>query len=753
MLILKNIKKIYKTKFGKQIALNNISINFRKNEFVSILGPSGSGKSTLLNIIGGLDFCDGGNLYINGKSTKYFNDKDWDYYRNNNIGFIFQNYNLISHISIYQNVELKLSLSNIKNKRKKVLNILKKVGLEKMLNKKPNELSGGQMQRVAIARSLVNNPNIILADEPTGALDKKNSIQIMNLIKNISKNKLVIMVTHDESFARKYSNRIIRIEDGKIKSDSNPYFSYSYSKKDNFKKTKLKFLAALKLSFNNLKSKIGRTILISIASSIGLIGIGLILSISSGLKKQIDYYNKETAMLFPITISNGIIKNENNENLYEENTSKEELYSYNILEDKNTYENKITKEYLEYINNINKNCLYSISFERLINLNLVVKDGNAYKFIDNNKITFIEIPIDFNNESYLKNNYDLLKGNYPKDFNDLVLIVDENNRVDEALLKELFINTDNKVYFKDIIGKEFKLVTNDNYYKKVNNNLFIKQTPNKYIYEDITNETLKIVGILRPKKDNGLFTLENSNSTLNGVSKIGYFNSLIKEIIKNNKQSNIVNYQKNSDTSVINYDITKEDSLKMLGENDLPETIYIYAKDFESKKKIKKYLNNYNKINNSKVLFTDYSDEITSLTNTIMDGITLTLVFFSSISLIVSSIMIGIVTYISVLERTKEIGILRSLGARKKDIFLVFNTEVIIIGLISGIISVISVKLFLYIINNVIYKLSGLEKLGVISFNNMILLIFISVFLSFIAGYIPSLIASKKTPCSSLRKN
>lgn len=753
MLILKNIKKLYKTKFGKQIALNNINLNFRKNEFVSILGPSGSGKSTLLNIIGGLDFCDDGNLYINGKSTKYFNDKDWDYYRNNNIGFIFQNYNLISHISIYQNVELKLSLSNIKNKRKKVLNILKKVGLEKMLNKKPNELSGGQMQRVAIARSLVNNPNIILADEPTGALDKKNSTQIMNLIKNISKNKLVIMVTHDESLARKYSNRIIRIEDGKIKSDSNPYFSYSYGKKDNFKKTKLKLLAALKLSFNNLKSKIGRTILISIASSIGLIGIGLILSISSGLKKQIDYYNKETAMLFPITISNGIIKNENNEDLYEENFSNEELYSYNILEDKNIYENKITKEYLEYINNINKNYLYSISFERLINLNLIVKDGNTYKFIDNNKINFSEIPIDFNNESYLKNNYDLLKGNYPKDFNELVLIVDENNRVDETLLQELFINTHNKVYFKDIIGKEFKLVTNDNYYKKVNNNLFIKQTPNKYIYEDITNETLKIVGILRPKKDKGLFTLENSNSTFNGVSKIGYFNSLIKEIIKNNNQSNIVNYQKNSDTSVINYDITKEDSLKILGENDLPESIYIYAKDFESKEKIKKYLNNYNKINNSKVLFTDYSNEITSLTNTIMNGITLTLVFFSSISLIVSSIMIGIVTYISVLERTKEIGILRSLGARKKDIFLVFNTEVIIIGLISGVISVISVKFFLYIINSVIYKLSGLEKIGLISFNNMILLIFISVFLSFIAGYIPSLIASKKTPCSSLRKN
>lgn len=753
MLILKNIKKIYKTKNANHVALNNISLNFRKNEFVSVLGSSGSGKSTLLNIIGGLDSYDYGDLYINGKSTKYFTDKDWDSYRNNNIGFIFQDYNLINHISIYQNVELKLSLTNIKKKRKKVLNILKQVGLENVINKKPNELSGGQMQRIAIARSLVNNPDIILADEPTGALDKKNSIQIMNLIKKISKKRLVIMVTHDEELAKKYSDRIIKIKDGKVKSDSNPCFSYSYDKNSNLKKTKLKFFTALKLSFNNLKSKWGRTFLISFSSSIGLIGIGLILSISNGLKKEINSYNTETISLFPIIISNGVIKNENNEKTYNDSFLKrDKLYSYNILEDNNIHKNNITKEYLKYIENINKRYLNNISYYRLTNFNLIIKGGNNYKFIDNSKINFKEIPISFNYKSYLETNYDLLKGDYPKNSNELVLIVDEENRVDEGLLKELFIN-DKQVDYNEILKKEIKLLSNNSYYKKVNNNTFIKEQATKEIYENNTSETLKIVGILKPKKNNQVIFTENNDVNINGVSKIGYSSNLIKKIIKANEESEIVKAQLNSNKSLINYNLSKEDSLKVLGENDLPESIYLYPKNSNSKKKIINYLNNYNKVNKDKVLFTDYSDQINNLTNKIMDGITITLVFFSSISLIVTSLMIGIITYMSVTERIKEIGILRSLGARKKDIFIIFNTEVVIIGVISGIISILSIKLFLLVINKILYNLTGIKKMGIISLENIIFLIFISVFLSFIAGYVPSFIASKKTPFSSLRKN
>ena len=448
MLELKNIKKIYKTKNLSQVALDNISISFRKNEFVSVLGPSGSGKTTLLNIIGGLDHYDDGDLLINGKSTKKFRDSNWDSYRNYHIGFIFQNYNLINHISVYKNVEMALTLAGVKNKKKKVIDALKKVGLEKHAYKKPSELSGGQMQRVAIARALVNNPNIILADEPTGALDSKTSNQIMEIIKEISKDKLIIMVTHNEELAKKYSNRIVKLKDGKIISDNNTLNKNKDNETFKIKQTKMRYLTALSLSLNNIKTKKGRTILTSVASSIGIIGIALILSISNGFNKQIQAYEKNTLSTFPITINNLVSTIDEDE--IKDNSSafsgnyeypKEDvLYAYNASLNTKVHKNNITDDYIKYIENINKNYLSAISYYTTTNFNLITTNGYEYKTFNNSATYLSELPVDLSNKSYIKENYDLLYGSYPKNIYDVILIVDNKNRIDQGILDTLFID-------------------------------------------------------------------------------------------------------------------------------------------------------------------------------------------------------------------------------------------------------------------------------------------------------------------------
>ena len=772
MLTLKHLKKIYKTKSLTQVALNDVNVNFRKNEFVTILGQSGSGKTTLLNVIGGLDNYDYGELIINGKSTKNFKDNDWDYYRNSCVGFIFQNYNLINHISVYKNVELALTLSNSKDKRKKVMDALKKVGLEKHVNKKPNELSGGQMQRVAIARALVNDPKIILADEPTGALDSKNSIMIMELIKKVAKDKLVIMVTHNKELAKKYASRIIELKDGVIINDSKPYNENEI--KDDYvkiKKTKMSLKAAVNLSLNNLKTKKGRTFLTSFASSIGLIGIALILSISNGFNKQIKEYEKNTLSSFPITISkltSTMDKKELEDNKKAftgdyDYPQKNVLYPYSGEENNKVHENEITDEYLNYIKSIDSDLLSAISYYTVTSFNLMTTDNNEnFKTVSGGSINFNSLPQDLNGDSYLKDNYDLLSGSYPSSVYDVVLMVDSKNRIDKNLLDALFVDSSKKeINFNEIVGKELKVISNDNYYSKINENVFAKKEPSKEMYDK--GITLKIVGIVRGKKDNVLASIMDVISESMGssmVSKIGYSNELINIIVNENKESEIVKYQYNSSGVVfmggISFDeakITKDEALTILGANDVPASINIYPKDFKSKEQVISYLDEYNKDkeDEAKILYMDYAKQIGDLSNGILDGITIVLIAFSSISLLVSSIMIGIITYISVLERTKEIGILRSLGARKKDITRVFNAETLIIGLISGVVSIIITLLLLIPINKIIYDATELKNVGVLNPVHAVILVIISIMLTLIGGLIPSKGASKKDPVEALR--
>ena len=772
MLTLKHLKKIYKTKSLTQVALNDVNVNFRKNEFVTILGQSGSGKTTLLNVIGGLDNYDYGELIINGKSTKNFKDNDWDYYRNSCVGFIFQNYNLINHISVYKNVELALTLSNSKDKRKKVMDALKKVGLEKHVNKKPNELSGGQMQRVAIARALVNDPKIILADEPTGALDSKNSIMIMELIKKVAKDKLVIMVTHNKELAKKYASRIIELKDGVIINDSKPYNENEI--KDDYvkiKKTKMSLKAAVNLSLNNLMTKKGRTFLTSFASSIGLIGIALILSISNGFNKQIKEYEKNTLSSFPITISkltSTMDKKELEDNKKAftgdyDYPQKNVLYPYSGEENNKVHENAITDEYLNYIKNMDSNLLSAISYYTVTSFNLMTTDNNEnFKTVSGGSINFNSLPQDLNGDSYLKDNYDLLSGSYPSSVYDVVLMVDSKNRIDKNLLDALFVDSSKKeINFNEIVGKELKVISNDNYYSKINENVFAKKEPSKEMYDK--GITLKIVGIVRGKKNNVLASIMDVISESMGssmVSKIGYSNELINIIVNENKESEIVKYQYNSNGVVfmggISFDeakITKDEALTILGANDVPASINIYPKDFKSKEQVISYLDEYNKDkeDEAKILYMDYAKQIGDLSNGILDGITIVLIAFSSISLLVSSIMIGIITYISVLERTKEIGILRSLGARKKDITRVFNAETLIIGLISGVVSIIITLLLLIPINKIIYNATELKNVGVLNPVHAVILVIISIMLTLIGGLIPSKGASKKDPVEALR--
>lgn len=776
MLKLKNIKKSYKTGDFVQKALDNVSITFRKSEFVSVLGPSGSGKTTLLNVVGGLDNYDSGDLIINGKSTKNFKDRNWDAYRNVCVGFVFQNYNLIGHISVLANVEMSLTLSgvNLKTRRKKAKEALKKVGLLDHANKRPNQLSGGQMQRVAIARALVNDPDIILADEPTGALDSKTSVQIMDLIKEISKDKLVIMVTHNADLASRYSSRIVELKDGKIVSDSNPINEKDdLSKKFNIKKTAMGFLTALKLSLNNIYTKKGRTFLTAFASSIGIIGIALILSISNGFDKQIDNYESSTLTSFPIGVSpsvstmseDDLVDNKKSFTGGYEYPKENVLYPYSSEENSRVHVNNIDEEYVNYVKKLNPDLLSAISYYRITNFNLLSSDGNEVKDASSKVVNLSSLPDDFGNKnSYLKKNYDLLAGSFPTSIYDVVLMVDKKNRIDKSLLDVLFINQDkDKVDFNEVLGKELKLVSNDDYYEKVTGEMFFKKDMDKTLYDNANNKTLRVVGIVRGKKDNKLASIMDAMQESMGnnpTSKIGYSNELINWMVENNKQSEIVNAQKTASGVVamgnVSFEqagITREQALSMLGYNDVPLMINIYPKNFDDKDEVKKYLDDYNKGKNEKdkIIYTDYAEEISSLSSSIMDGITIVLVAFSSISLVVSSIMIGIITYISVLERTKEIGILRSLGARKKDITRVFNAETLIIGIISGLIGLLIARLLLYPVNNVLYNLTDLKNIGILNPVHALILMLVSVLLTLIGGFIPAKIASKKDPVDALR--
>ena len=757
MLKLENITKIYEGKNFKQIALNDVTLAFRNNEFVSILGPSGSGKTTLLNIIGGLDKYTYGNLIIDGVSTRKYKERDWNNYRSKKVGFIFQSYNLINHQTVLSNVLLSLNIAGKPKKEsiKLAKKVLKDVGLENYIKKKPKELSGGQMQRVAIARALVTNPDIILCDEPTGALDSQTSIQIMELLKEISKEKLVIMVTHNVTLANKYSDRVIALNDGVITYDTSPYEveNCSLKKIKNKRKTMNKF-TSLSLSFNNLLTKKSRTLLTSFAGSIGIIGIALVLSLSNGTQKYINKIEKNTFSKYPISIMESYIDYQNMFDKEKESCKNGSICSINDLTNNVVNDNKINsiskfsnilKQNYENINNY----ILDINYNYNMDLN-IYKDN---KMIENSSLYFKEF---FNNNSPLLKEYTLIYGKLPEKYNEIVIVTDENGKLPLSLMKSLFLNEDIdlsktiNISFEKIIDSKFKLVSETSYYIYENDTWqYIKNNRDKIndIFDKSIN--LKITGILKLNKDAVI-----SESGFIGYSKklINYLNdevnsSNIKKSILENKDINPLT------NSLYDENMTYETLLDSISINDKnPIKIDIYPKNYKSKEKIESIIKKYNEENsNDKVYYTDYLKVFLNSITSLIKMITYVLTAFIGVSLIVSSIMISIITYISVLERTKEIGILRSLGASKKDIKNIFKAETIIIGTISGFIGVGVTLLLNKVIDKVLYNLMGISHITYLPCNYIFYLILISIVLYLISGLVPAKIASKKDPVISLR--
>ena len=853
MLELKKISKIYETEEFKQKALDSVSINFRKNEFASILGPSGSGKTTLLNIIGGLDQYTSGDLIINDTSTKEYKDRDWDSYRNHRVGFVFQSYNLIPHQTVLANVELALTISGISKteRRKRAKNALKRVGLQDHINKKPNQLSGGQMQRVAIARAIVNDPDILLADEPTGALDTKTSVQIMELIKEIAKDKLVIMVTHNPELAKEYSTRIIELKDGKVMSDSNPYdgkqeeIEETEVKKNKTKKTSMNLKTALSLSLNNLMTKKGRTILTAFAGSIGIIGIALILSLSSGISDYIARVQEEALTSYPLTIQESSIDitsaiAEKQEELMkgEKKQKKNRIYSNNTITDtlslisSKASSNNLEKfkDFLENGKSDIKDYTTAIGYGYNLNLQLFKSDtSNGVVQVNPNTVlesigmtsstgstnfvmsdVFTEM---FENKEMNDKMYQVVSGRMPESYNEVVLLVDDNNRISDYVLYALGLKGQEELEefyekisngeevkteqvsfdYDEIIGLTYKVLLNTDYYEKENGIWVDKRDNEEYLKEKLADsDEIKIVGIVKPSEE-----WSGATSSMGGVL---YADDLEKKVIEKNNDSEIVKEQKENpevnvitglefseeEFSVENLSVeqqrylqslsteeladviaryreqaesTYESVLQDLGSVDLdkPSAINIYAKDFESKDEIKNIIENYNQRqekNNHEENVINYNDIVGMLMSSvtsIVDMISYVLIGFVSISLVVSSIMIGIITYISVLERTKEIGILRAIGASKKDVSRVFNAETLIIGLTAGVIGIVVTLILNIPINMIIESLAGVSGLSKLPVVGALILILISVVLTMIAGLIPSRLASKKDPVESLR--
>lgn len=888
ILKLDKIVKVYKSGDNDVRALKGVSIEFRKSEFVSILGQSGCGKTTLLNIIGGLDRYTSGNLVINGKSTKEFKDRDWDAYRNYSIGFVFQSYNLIPHQSILSNVELALTLSGIgkKERKERALKALKEVGLEEHVNKRPNQLSGGQMQRVAIARALVNNPEIILADEPTGALDTKTSKQVMEILKKIAKDKLVIMVTHNAELAEEYSTRIIKILDGAITDDSNPYNSSeedvikkadnsdkkvekTKKKNDNQQKennknnkklkTSMNFFTALQLSLNNLMTKKGRTILTSFAGSIGIIGIALILAISTGIQNYINKVEEDTLSSYPISIDESVIDtssllqslvSENDGSSHQEDNK---IYSKDVMSDMiSTLSNKIQnnnltefKKYLETPENEIVQNSNAIQYQYNLNINLYSPDTengivkvnpstvmdsmgmgsmmeaqSSNPFMSSTSMSIMNTNVwteILDNTELLHSQYNLIDGKWPESYNEVVLIVDENNELNDYVLYSLGLKDQKELAdkwekaqngetteeaeqtsysYEELLNLSYKLVLNSDYYEKSNGLWIEKSDDEDYMKEKLKNcEDIKVVGIIKP----------NPESVANNMSSgIGYLKDLKEYVINKTNDAEIVKEQKENEkinvftglefpeqdntekfdfnnlsderkfelsqmsseelaivmqTYADNQSASYEKNMQTLGSVDLdkPSSISIYPKTFESKEAISTAISNYNdkQRNDGKeeniINYTDLVGAMMSSVTNIINAVSYALVGFVSISLIVSSIMIGIITYISVLERTKEIGILRAIGASKKDISRVFNAETFIIGLVAGLIGIGITMLLTIPINYLIESLSGVIIHATLNPVAAVILVLISMFLTIIAGLIPARMASKKDPVEALR--
>lgn len=868
MLKLENIKKDYITGDTTVHALKGVSVEFRKSEFVSILGQSGCGKTTLLNIIGGLDRYTSGELYIGGRATSDFRDRDWDNYRNHSVGFIFQSYNLIPHQSVLSNVELALTLTGVPRaeRRRRAAEALEKVGLADQLNKKPNEMSGGQMQRVAIARALVNDPEILLADEPTGALDSETSVQIMELLKEISKDRLVIMVTHNPELAKRYSTRIIRLLDGNITDDTMPYSGGEGEKTagKSGKRPSMSFLTALSLSLNNLMTKKARTFLTAFAGSIGIIGIALILSLSNGVNAYIARVEEETLSSYPITIEQAgmdvsqLVSDLMGKNEPSGDREDGKIYSNNVMtEMMSTMVNGISANNLsELKKHIEKTSAFSdntseIEYKYSTVMNIYDEKGSR---VNPNTVFSTVFPESqssgsgnmqmsssfsntevwtrlFENKEFLKKQYDVIAGRMPEKYNEIVLAVDKNNQIsdyalyslglkDSAELEEMMkkaqagekIEPTAEVSYSydDILGLKFKLLCNTDYFEKNADGTWSDKTEDSLYVSSKLNtaaEDITVVGIIRPADS----SVANQTSGF-----VGYPESLMEHLINKVNDSEIVKAQKaepeknvftgrpfETDADNMTYEqltayiatlpekeqaeynayisqmtaagqtkeqiteqfkaaikeksnnATYDGNLKLMGVSSLdePSVINIYPKDFEAKEKISDLITEYNKGvgDAEKITYTDYIGLMLSSVTTIINAISYILIAFVSISLIVSSIMIGIITYISVLERTKEIGVLRAMGASKKDVSRVFNAETLIVGFAAGAIGIAVTLLLLIPINAIIAAITDISGLAVLPIAGGAALVVISMLLTLIAGLFPSKVAAKKDPVTALR--
>ena len=783
MLKLIGINKIYKAGDMEVHALKNINLEFRESELVAVLGPSGCGKTTMLNIVGGLDKYTSGDLIINGISTKEYVDSDWDAYRNSTIGFVFQNYNLISHLTVIENVELALTLSGVSasERRARAEQALKEVGLETQFNKKPNQLSGGQMQRVAIARALVNNPDIVLADEPTGALDSVTSVQIMELLKEVAKTRLVIMVTHNGDLADRYANRIIRLLDGEIISDTNPIDSETLTENVTRrpKKTSMSFITAFKLSLKNLFTKKLRTFVTAFAGSIGIIGVALILALSSGFSAYIEKMQTDTLSSFPLTITSSAFDVSNLMSMIqvpdaEEYPEAHEIYVNKVMDKLSSLyqSNDITDEYVEEaIKTIDPSLTYGIVYTNGINFNIFTKQSySGFNRITRIGSEWVQL---VDNNDFINSQYDVLAGKLPTAYNELVLCVDEYNQVtDVELLQSLGILSGKDSYtFDEIMNLEFKLLTNDAVYSRVDTGEKTYFYEPDSLPEDEYNEgiTLKIVGIVRVNQD-------TATGSISGT--VGYHKDLQDYVLRYETEnpSEIVTWQKNNPdincfTGNLYLDEAREENptasdnflqkeadkarvsnLASLGAVSTPQAISIYPVDFESKELIKAHLDAYNETEgNTPVYYSDMMGLMVEAMNVLVDAISYVLIAFTSISLVVSSIMIGVIISVSVLERTKEIGILKAIGARKKDISRVFNAESLLVGFAAGALGVIITLLLSIPLNILLSSLTTINGLVALNPWHALLLVAISMLLTFIAGLVPSRSAAKKDAVVALR--
>ena len=876
MLQLKNIVKDYVSGDTTVQALKGIDITFRDSEFVSILGQSGCGKTTLLNIIGGLDQYTSGDLIINGRSTTKYKDSDWDTYRNHTIGFVFQSYNLIPHQSVLSNVELALTLSGVSKaeRRKRAVEVLEKVGLGDQIHKKPNQMSGGQMQRVAIARALVNNPDILLADEPTGALDSATSIQIMELLKEISKDRLIIMVTHNPELAEKYSSRIVRLLDGKVTDDTMPYEPTDSRVTENNKAKRVKkkkgtsmsFLTALSLSANNLMTKKGRTLLTAFAGSIGIIGIALILALSSGFQSYIKRVEEDTLSSYPIAIEEEQVDYSSMMSAFMgqhvgEASEKEDgkIYSNNIISEMlNSMMSQVKvnnladfKKFIEDRNNGFDELVSDIQYGYSTTLN-IYKEDTSDGIVQVNPSTVLDtIGMGqlsgmsgssmmnssmmgggswdvwselIGNRTLLESQYDVIAGRWPDAYNEIVLIVDENNEISDYALYALGLKDQNEVAdtmtrlakgeevvsykteytYEDILDLRYRLIVNTDFYSYNEENgsyTDVRDDEDSYRAAIADGIQLQVVGILRPDPDAVTGAVSGS---------VGYTSALMEYVINQINASDIVKKQAaDPETDVITglpftkdgeevementFDITTltpeqqaylaslsqeeleafmasymqpatssatyDGNMEAFGVADLekPSSIMIYPVDFASKDMISDKISEYNDAVRAEgreeavINYTDYIGLMMSSISTIINAISYVLIAFVAISLVVSSIMIGIITYISVLERTKEIGILRSIGASKHDISMVFNAETLIVGFVSGAMGIIVTMLLIIPINAIIKNLSGISNVAGLPWLAALVLVLISMALTFIAGLIPAKMAAKKDPVVALR--